>query len=66
MTKAHAFQRRDEFTCTECFYFSPQDRRPYCKRRNAPIHYNPAEFGCGEFGCDDDRKAYDTTLGMFL
>lgn len=64
--KRHAFQKRDDFTCEECYYFRPRDGKPYCSRTDSDIRYNPKCFGCGEFGCDDERKSYEMTLGMFL
>ena len=66
MTKPHAFQKRDFFPCAECFYFRPKEGKPYCERNSRPIHYNPKEYGCGEFGVGEEKKTYDTTLGMFL
>ena len=66
MTKPHAFQQRDMFTCSECFYFQPKGRTPYCIRNSRKIGYDPRRFGCGEYGQGEDTKTYDTTLGMFL
>jgi len=67
-SKRRAFQKRDYFTCSQCYNFDTEDGLPVC-REFGKIKYNPARFGCGDYGCTDSgecEKPYRTTLAMFI
>lgn len=66
MTARRAFDRRDFFTCHECFdYRVGEDGMPWC-RRNGAIRYDPHCFGCGDFATRSRPPERETlfTFGM--
>lgn len=71
--KRHAFQRRDDMTCSDCFHYRVRDMHPYCVRLDyaggeivEPIHWNPHEFGCGDWACTcSGRQEESDTLYTF-
>lgn len=69
----HAFQRRDDMTCTECFHYRVIDLHPHCVHIDyrggqiiESIHWNPHEFGCGDWACTcSGRQEEKDTLHTF-
>lgn len=59
----HAFQRRDDMTCSECYHYRVLDLHPHCVHIDyrggqiiEPIHWNPHEYGCGDWSCTCSGK----------
>lgn len=69
----HAFQRRDDMTCTECFHYRVIDQFPNCVHIDykcepivEPIRWNPHEYGCGDWACTcSGRQEEPDTLHTF-
>lgn len=56
----HAFQRRDFFTCSQCFHLTFRGFVPYCGCNKRTIRWEPKHFGCGDYGASDrDTKKYE-------
>ena len=49
MSKPHAFQMREYYTCSTCFY----NNGGYCARNNRPIRWRADRYGCGDYGVSD-------------
>lgn len=49
MTGIHAFQRRDHFTCEECFCPEWRDGTLWCTKNDCRIRWDPKAFGCGHY-----------------
>lgn len=61
--RRHAFQRRDDMTCSECYYYRVIDLHPHCVNilyngdaHTEQIHWNPHEYGCGDWACTCSGK----------
>ena len=49
MSKPHAFQLRDFYTCSTCVY----NERGHCTRNGRPIHWRADRYGCGDYAASD-------------
>lgn len=59
MSKIHAFQKRDFFTCSQCFHLTFRGFVPYCDCHERTIRWEPKHFGCGDYGeSDKDTKKH--------
>lgn len=59
----HAFQRRDDMTCAECYHYRVIDMHPHCvhilyngESHTERIGWNPHEYGCGDWSCTCSGK----------
>ena len=59
----HAFQRRDDMTCAECYHYRVIDLHPHCvhilyngESHTERIGWNPHEYGCGDWSCTCSGK----------
>lgn len=56
MTARHSFTRRDEFTCSECFYIRVGEDGPVCARYGDRIRWNAHAYGCAVFATTDSGR----------
>ena len=61
--RRHAFQRRDDMTCAECYHYRVIDMHPHCvhilyngESHTERIGWNPHEYGCGDWSCTCSGK----------
>ena len=71
--RRHAFQRRDDMTCSECYHYRVIDMHPHCvhilyngESHTERIGWNPHEYGCGDWSCTcSGRQEEKDTLYTF-
>lgn len=59
MSKPHAFQLRDFYTCSTCDY----NERGHCTRNGRPIRWRADRYGCGDYAASDNLEDIETKEG---